>query len=91
MLYLQGAPPLVRRVVIGVIGGTILILGIAMIVLPGPATVVIPLGLAVLATEFLWARLWLRKARKLFDKTKHRVNGSNKKNNSSQSSDWTHK
>ena len=32
------------------------LLGIAMIALPGPAVVVIPAGLAILATEFLWAR-----------------------------------
>ncbi len=39
---------------VGVIGGTILLIGVALIVLPGPAFVVIPVGLAVLATEFLW-------------------------------------
>lgn len=49
-----------RRVVIFVVGGTLVLLGIAMIVLPGPALVVIPAGLAVLATEFVWAR-WLLK------------------------------
>ena len=41
-----------------VVGGTVLLVGITMIVLPGPAFVVIPLGLAILATEFVWAR-WL--------------------------------
>jgi uncharacterized protein (TIGR02611 family) len=65
LLWLDEAPPFVRRVVVAVIGGTVLLVGIAMIVLPGPAVVVIPLGLAVLATEFLWARIWLRKARKM--------------------------
>jgi tellurite resistance protein TerC len=39
-----------------VIGFTILAIGIAMIVLPGPAVVVIPIGLAILATEFIWAK-----------------------------------
>ena len=34
-----------------------------MVVLPGPAIVVIPLGLAILATEFVWARRLLQKAR----------------------------
>ena len=34
-----------------------------MLVLPGPAIVFIPLGLAILATEFLWARKWLLTAR----------------------------
>lgn len=45
-----------KRMIVSVIGFTILIAGIAMIVLPGPAVVVIPVGLAILATEFIWAR-----------------------------------
>lgn len=45
-----------KRVVVIVVGFTVLVLGIALIVLPGPATLVIPLGLAILATEFVWAR-----------------------------------
>ncbi|NTV50240.1 MAG: hypothetical protein HGB32_14475 [Geobacteraceae bacterium] len=45
-----------KRLVIIVIGFTILAAGVAMIVLPGPAIIVIPVGLAVLATEFIWAR-----------------------------------
>ena len=53
-LWIQG-----RRVVIFVIGSTVVLIGIAMIVLPGPAFIVIPLGLAILATEFLWAKKWL--------------------------------
>jgi uncharacterized protein (TIGR02611 family) len=78
ILHLEDVPPLVRRVIIAVIGGTILIIGIAMIVLPGPAVVVIPIGLAVLATEFVWARRWLRKARKLFQKAKDSVTSKKK-------------
>ena len=46
----------VKRLVITTLGFTILAVGIALIVLPGPAFVVIPVGLAVLATEFIWAR-----------------------------------
>lgn len=54
-----------NRIVIAVIGGTITLIGIALIVLPGPAFVVIPIGLSILATEFLWARRWLKKARQM--------------------------
>jgi tellurite resistance protein TerC len=54
-----------KRIVVAVIGGTITLIGIAMIVLPGPAFIVIPLGLSILATEFLWARRWLRKIREM--------------------------
>jgi tellurite resistance protein TerC len=49
-----------RRVVILVVGMTVLLIGVALIVLPGPAFVVIPIGLAILATEYAWARRWLR-------------------------------
>lgn len=54
---------LARRLVIGVIGGTITLLGIALLVLPGPAFIVIPVGLAILGVEFLWARRLLRRFR----------------------------
>jgi tellurite resistance protein TerC len=47
----------------GPVGGTVLALGIALVVLPGPALLVIPLGLAILALEFGWARRWLRHVR----------------------------
>jgi len=79
MLHLEDVSPFVRRVIISVIGGTILLIGVAMIVLPGPAVVVIPLGLAVLATEFIWARRWLRKARKMFKQAKDSLTSSTKK------------
>ncbi|MEZ5582326.1 MAG: PGPGW domain-containing protein [Candidatus Competibacteraceae bacterium] len=50
-----------RRIVITAVGVTILLIGVALIVLPGPAFVVIPAGLAVLSLEFAWARHWLKK------------------------------
>jgi tellurite resistance protein TerC len=56
---------LAKRIVVAVIGGTVTLIGIALIVLPGPAFIVIPIGLSILATEFLWARRWLDKARKM--------------------------
>lgn len=54
---------LARRIVVAVVGFTVLLLGIVMIVTPGPAFLVIPGGLAILGLEFAWARHWLRKAR----------------------------
>ena len=59
-----------KKLVIAVIGFTILIVGIAMIVLPGPAVIVIPVGLGILATEFMWAKRLLNKAKNKFQKTK---------------------
>ncbi len=54
---------LARRIVIGVVGTTVVLMGVVMLVLPGPALIVIPAGLAILALEFAWARRWLRIAR----------------------------
>jgi tellurite resistance protein TerC len=51
----------IKRIIIGVIGFTVLLIGIAMIILPGPAVLVIPAGLAILATEFVWARRLLKR------------------------------
>jgi tellurite resistance protein TerC len=52
-----------RRFAITVVGFTVLGVGIAMIVLPGPAFVVIPVGLGILGLEFAWARRWLHKVK----------------------------
>jgi uncharacterized protein (TIGR02611 family) len=56
----------VKKIIVGVIGFTILFIGILLLVLPGPAFIVIPIGLGILATEFLWAR-------RILDKVKEKV------------------
>jgi hypothetical protein len=45
----------IKKIAVGFLGGFVLLAGIAMIALPGPAVLVIPAGLAILATEFEWA------------------------------------
>lgn len=45
-----------RRLIILVVGITIVTLGIVMLIGPGPGMLVIPVGLALLASEFLWAK-----------------------------------
>ena len=52
-----------RKLAIATIGASVVALGVAMLVLPGPAVIVIPLGLAILAAEFAWARRWLERLR----------------------------
>lgn len=64
---------LVKRIGVAVIGGTITLVGIVMLVLPGPAIVVIPLGLSILATEFMWARRYLRKCRTMAGRWKDKI------------------
>ncbi len=45
-----------KRIIIGIMGFTVLAIGLVLVVLPGPAFIVIPLGLGILATEFVWAK-----------------------------------
>jgi tellurite resistance protein TerC len=52
-----------RRIVVAVLGATVLLIGVIMLVTPGPAIVVIPIGLAILSIEFTWARHWLKRLR----------------------------
>ena len=59
-----------RRIAVVVVGSTLLALGVGMIVTPGPALIVIPIGLAILSIEFAWARMWLQHVRrKISDQT----------------------
>ncbi len=53
-----------RRLIVLVVGCTVLLIGLALLVLPGPAFVVIPVGLGILATEFLWARRLLARVKR---------------------------
>jgi uncharacterized protein (TIGR02611 family) len=56
-----------RRVVVGVVGTTVIAVGVALLILPGPAFVVLPIGLGILAIEFEWARRLMRRARRLYE------------------------
>jgi len=63
-VLLSLVPP--RRLLVSAGGGLLLVAGAAMLVLPGPGLLVIAAGLALLATEFLWAR-------RLLDRVKARL------------------
>jgi uncharacterized protein (TIGR02611 family) len=56
----------VKRWIVALVGFAVLALGVAMIVLPGPAIVVIPVGLGILTTEFAWARSLLNKIKRIY-------------------------
>lgn len=58
----------VVRILYGLVGFTLLLSGIAMLVAPGPAFVVIPVGLAILSLEFRWAENMLEKSLEQADK-----------------------
>jgi uncharacterized protein (TIGR02611 family) len=52
-----------KRLAVFVLGTIVVLVGIALLVLPGPGMVLIFLGLTLLATEFAWARQWLQRLR----------------------------
>jgi tellurite resistance protein TerC len=45
-----------------------------MIVFPGPAFIVIPIGLSILATEFIWARKVMEKFKEKFSELTKKKN-----------------
>lgn len=49
----------VQRVFVFVAGSTLVLVGVALLVLPGPGILTIAAGLALLGTQFMWARRWL--------------------------------
>ena len=51
----------IRKLVVFLIGISIVLIGCVLFFTPGPAIIVIPVGLAVLATEFIWAKKLLKK------------------------------
>jgi uncharacterized protein (TIGR02611 family) len=59
------AGPLVWKIAIGVLGAAIVVLGLALVPLPGPGWAIVFLGLAVWATEFGWAQRLLARARRI--------------------------
>ena len=59
-----------KRLIITVIGFTVLLIGLGMVVLPGPAFIVMPIALGILATEFVWAKKLLEKVKIKFQKRK---------------------
>ena len=56
----------IKKAFIAVVGITILAIGILMILSPGPAIIVIPIGLSILASEFIWAEKMLSKFKSKF-------------------------
>lgn len=62
-LFVRATLRQVRRLVVLIVGLTVALIGVIMFVTPGPGLVVLPLGLAILAIEFVWARRILAQVR----------------------------
>lgn len=77
---LRPIDPRIRAVIVGVVGGLFLLAGVALIFLPGPAIVVIPVGIGILATEFPSVRQrvhravgWIRQTFRRFREKRRRL------------------
>ena len=57
-----------KRIAVTVVGGALVLLGLAMLVLPGPGIVVVVLGFAVLGTEYVWAASALERTKQVAGK-----------------------
>ena len=55
--------PILKRVLVGVVGGLITILGVVALIAPGPGWLIIFAGLGILGTEFAWAARALKTAK----------------------------
>jgi Flp pilus assembly protein TadB len=58
-----------KRVLVSVVGGILVVAGVAMLVLPGPGIIVVAIGFVVLGTEYAWAAAALERTKRLAKKT----------------------
>lgn len=69
-----------KRIAVTAAGATVLAAGIAMLALPGPGLLVIILGLAILASEYVWARRALDMAKRKAKEAKTKAGGIFRRN-----------
>ena len=81
-------PQPARRILVCVIGGTLLLLALIGMILPiMPGVIFIPLALGVLALEFAWAARWLKKTRQAASNMHERITGKRKNQTADQEGD----
>lgn len=76
----------IKRIMATIVGVTVVLIGLALFVLPGPGFLVLIIGIAILATEYEFARVWLRKAKEKYEQGKSLVIKNKKKMNEKRSS-----
>ena len=64
-----------KRIGVSIAGFTLVIAGLVMLVLPGPGLLLIIAGLAILATEYVWAQRALNFAKQKAEQAKNKVLG----------------
>ena len=64
-----------KRVAVSIVGGALVLVGLAMFVLPGPGILVVVLGFAVLVTEYAWAAAALERTKKIAETAATKAKG----------------
>jgi uncharacterized protein (TIGR02611 family) len=59
----------IKRVLVGIVGGLVTLIGVVALVAPGPGWLIIFTGLGILATEFAWAAQALAHAKGIASRT----------------------
>lgn len=63
----------IRKVVILIVGSAVILVGVILLITPGPAFVVIPAGIAILSVEFPWAKRVIKLIQIYFYLTKKKI------------------
>ena len=58
-----------KETALALLGFSLVAIGIVFILLPGPAIIFLPLGLAILSLQYDWAKIWLRKCQRMMRKS----------------------
>lgn len=61
--------PLIKKSLISVVGGMLVLLGLIFVIVPGPALLLIIPGLFILSFEYPIAKKWLHKCMRMLRKT----------------------
>jgi uncharacterized protein (TIGR02611 family) len=61
--------PIIKRFLVGIVGGLVTLIGVVALVGPGPGWLIVFTGLGILATEFAWAARALAHAKGIASRT----------------------
>ncbi len=64
-----------KRIAVSIVGGVLVIGGLAMLVLPGPGILVVMIGFAILGTEYTWAACALERTKRTADQAGRTARG----------------
>ena len=64
-MHYTDIPSTVRKPLVTIVGGFLSFIGTVFILVPGPAFLFLPVGLAILSLEYPWAKEWLKKSQRL--------------------------